>query len=150
MGNVTGKHKVGFALRVIKGIGRRFAILVCKIAQIDLDRRAGELTEDEMNKITDIFAKPLDYGIPKWFLNRQRCIKEGTYTQLFSNMVDTRLREDLERMKRSANTEVSDISGDLKSEVRRQSPPEELERPSVSPRRSDLNSLLQASLSGSS
>merc|ERR1719507_2673778 len=95
--NVTGKHKVGFALRVIKGIGRRFAILVCKIA---LDRRAGELTEDEMNKITDIFAKPLDYGIPKWFLNRQRCIKEGTYTQLFSNMVDTRLREDLERMKK--------------------------------------------------
>ena len=57
--NVTGKHKVGFALRVIKGIGRRFAILVCKIAQIDLDRRAGELTEEEMNKITDIFAKPL-------------------------------------------------------------------------------------------
>ena len=57
--NVTGKHKVGFALRVIKGIGRRFSILVCKIAQIDLDRRAGELTEDEMNKITDIFAKPL-------------------------------------------------------------------------------------------
>ena len=42
----------------------------------------------------------LDYGIPKWFLNRQRCIKEGTYTQLFSNMVDTRLREDLERMKK--------------------------------------------------
>ena len=42
----------------------------------------------------------LDYGIPKWFLNRQRCIKEGTYTQLYSNMVDTRLREDLERMKK--------------------------------------------------
>ena len=42
----------------------------------------------------------LDYGIPKWFLNRQRCIKEGTYSQLYSNMVDTRLREDLERMKK--------------------------------------------------
>ena len=42
----------------------------------------------------------VDYGIPKWFLNRQRCIKEGTYTQLYSNMVDTRLREDLERMKK--------------------------------------------------
>ena len=56
---MNGKYKVGFALRVIKGIGRRFAILVCKIAQIDLNRRAGELTEEEMNKITDIFAKPL-------------------------------------------------------------------------------------------
>ena len=57
--NVNGKHKVGFALRVIKGIGRRFAILVCKIAQIDLDRRAGTLTADEMNKVSDIFAKPM-------------------------------------------------------------------------------------------
>ena len=56
--NVNGKVKVGFALRVIKGIGRRFAILVCKIAQIDLERRAGTLTADEMNKISDIFAKP--------------------------------------------------------------------------------------------
>ena len=45
--NVDGKHKVMFALRVIKGIGRRFANLVCKIAQIDLSRRAGELTEAE-------------------------------------------------------------------------------------------------------
>jgi len=98
--NVNGKHKVAFALRVIKGIGRRFGTLVCKIAQIDLNRRAGELTEEEMNRISDIFAKPQDYGIPKWFLNRQRCIKDGTWSQLVSNMVDTRLREDLERMKK--------------------------------------------------
>ena len=56
--NVNGKHKVGFALRIIKGIGRRFAILVCKIAQIDTNRRAGDLTTDEVNKISDIFSKP--------------------------------------------------------------------------------------------
>jgi small subunit ribosomal protein S18e len=98
--NVNGKQKVAFALRGIKGIGRRFAILCCKIAQIDASRRAGELTEEEMNRISDIFAKPLEYGVPKWFLNRQRCIKDGTWSQLFSGMVDTRLREDLERMKK--------------------------------------------------
>ena len=101
--NVNGKVKVGFALRVIKGIGRRFATLACKIAQIDLERRAGTLTADEMNKISDIFAKPMDYGIPKWFLNRQRCIKDGTYSQVYANIVDTRLREDLERMKKLRN-----------------------------------------------
>ena len=56
--NVDGKQKVGFALRTIKGIGRRFAILCCKIAQIDTNRRAGDLTEEEINKISDIFAKP--------------------------------------------------------------------------------------------
>jgi len=98
--NVNGKHKVPYALRVIKGIGRRFAILCCKIAQIDINRRAGDLTEEEINKISDIFAKPTEYGIPKWFLNRQRCIKDGTWSQVYSNMVDTKLREDKERMKK--------------------------------------------------
>merc|ERR1719451_1751 len=53
-----------------------------------------------MNKIADVLAKPLDYGIPKWFLNRQRCIKDGTWSQLISNNQATRLREDLERMKK--------------------------------------------------
>merc|ERR1712110_1075329 len=98
--NINGKHKVPFALNTIKGIGRRMANLVCKIAQVDPNRRAGDLTEEEINKISDILAKPLDYGIPKWFLNRQRCIKDGTWSQLVSNNVDTRLREDLERMKK--------------------------------------------------
>lgn len=57
--NVNGKQKVPFALRIIRGIGRRFAFLVCKIAQVDADRRAGDLTDEEINKIQDIFAKPL-------------------------------------------------------------------------------------------
>lgn len=56
--NVEGKRKVMFALRVIKGIGRRFSNLILKIAQIDLNKRAGELTEQEIEKINDILAKP--------------------------------------------------------------------------------------------
>merc|ERR1712127_43466 len=99
--NVNGKHKAPFALRIIKGLGRRFTILILKIAQIYLQKRAGELTEADIDKISDIMAKPIEYGVPKWFLNRQRCIKDGTYSQLISNMIDTRLREDLERMKKA-------------------------------------------------
>jgi len=56
--NVNGKHKVAYALRIIKGIGRRFANLTCKIAQIDLSKRAGELTAEQMAKIDDIITKP--------------------------------------------------------------------------------------------
>ena len=75
--NVNGKHKVGFALRIIKGIGRRFAILVCKIAQIDLDRRAGDLLPEEIDKICDIFAKPtgkffgpmINFGVLNFYCN---------------------------------------------------------------------------------
>ena len=55
--NVNGKQKAPFALRIIKGIGRRFAILTLKIAQIDVNRRAGELTEDEVSRITNHLDK---------------------------------------------------------------------------------------------
>ena len=41
-----------------------------------------------------------DYNIPKWFLNRQRDIRDGTWSQLISNALDTKLREDLERLKK--------------------------------------------------
>ncbi len=37
--NVNGKHKVMFAMRAIKGIGRRFSNLILKIAQIDMNKR---------------------------------------------------------------------------------------------------------------
>jgi len=96
-----GTQKVQYALTKIRGIGRRFSNLVCKKADIDLRKRAGELTQEQMAKIDDIITKPIEYGVPKWFLNRQRCIKDGTYSQLIANMVDTRLREDLERMKKA-------------------------------------------------
>ena len=37
--NVNGKEKVMYALTKIKGIGRRFANLVCKKADIDMNKR---------------------------------------------------------------------------------------------------------------
>ncbi|KAG5640174.1 hypothetical protein DXG03_000731, partial [Asterophora parasitica] len=43
-------------------------------ANIDVTRRAGELTDEEVKKITTVMQKPTQYTIP-WFLNRQRDYK---------------------------------------------------------------------------
>lgn len=37
--NVDGKKKIMFALTSIKGIGRRFANIVCKKADVDMNKR---------------------------------------------------------------------------------------------------------------
>merc|ERR1711892_597173 len=37
---------------------------------------------------------------PDWFLNRQKDWKDGTFGQSISNGLDTKLREDLERLKK--------------------------------------------------
>jgi len=89
-----------YALTKIKGIGRRFSNLILKKADIDLNKRAGELTEEEIENLKTIIASPLQFNIPQWFLNNQKNRKDGKYTQVVSNQLDTLMRDNLERMKK--------------------------------------------------
>merc|ERR1712200_273357 len=98
--NIGGKRNIMFAMTAIKGIGRRYANIVLKKADIDLTKRAGELSEEEIDKIVTIMQTPRQYKIPDWFLNRQKDIKDGKTSQVMSNLLDNKLREDLERLKK--------------------------------------------------
>eukprot|EP01097_Dermamoeba_algensis_P005773 TRINITY_DN3642_c0_g1_i1.p1 TRINITY_DN3642_c0_g1~~TRINITY_DN3642_c0_g1_i1.p1 ORF type:complete len:155 (+),score=42.13 TRINITY_DN3642_c0_g1_i1:91-555(+) len=98
--NIDGRHKVMYAMTSIKGIGRRFSNIICKKADIDINKRAGELSVKEQDKLVDIISRPLQYKIPLWFLNRQKDIKDGKYSQVFANAMEAKLRDDLERLKK--------------------------------------------------
>lgn len=106
-----------YALTEIKGVGRRYANVVCKKADVDLKKRsaklsfficcclyfypsAGELNSDELERIVNIMQNPTQFKIPLWFLNRQKDIIDGKYSQILSNGVDSKLRDDLERLKK--------------------------------------------------
>merc|ERR1712029_1261052 len=82
--NLEGKRNTMFAITGIKGVGRRFA-------NIALKKRAGELSEDEVERIITIISNPRQYKIPDWFLNRQKDIKDGKTTQVLSNFLDNKL-----------------------------------------------------------
>ncbi|MBW0472121.1 hypothetical protein O181_011836 [Austropuccinia psidii MF-1] len=98
--NVDGRIKIMFALTQIRGVGRRLANVACKKADVDLNKRAGELNPDELERIVTIIQNPAQFKIPAWFLNRQRDIVDGKSTQVLSNGLDSKLREDLERLKK--------------------------------------------------
>ncbi|EGR33219.1 hypothetical protein IMG5_058950 [Ichthyophthirius multifiliis] len=98
--NIDGKRRTPIALTGIRGIGRRFAHLICKVLKIDPNSRAGTLTEDQCNKITQVISDPESFGIPLWLLNRINDFKDGKNYQLASNTLDTKIREDLERLKK--------------------------------------------------
>ncbi|KAK2197326.1 bifunctional 30s ribosomal protein S13 [Babesia duncani] len=98
--NVDGREKVIIALTAIRGIGRRMSTVICKEAGIDVTKRAGELTADEINKVIKIIGAPTDFKIPAWFLNRQKDVKEGKNMHNAANALDSCLREDLERLKK--------------------------------------------------
>lgn len=105
-----------YALTRIKGVGRRYSNLVCKKADVDLNKRyelweerrrdkltqgsAGEITTEELERIVTIIQNPTQYKIPTWFLNRQRDIVDGKDSQILANSMESKLREDLERLKK--------------------------------------------------
>lgn len=93
---------------------------MCKKADVDLNKRAGELTSEELERLVTIIQNPTAYKIPavrfsrlflsyvcrmltarqQWFLNRQRDIVDGKDSQILANGVDSKLRDDLERLKK--------------------------------------------------
>ena len=98
--NVDGRQKVQYALTSIRGVGRRFANIVCKKAEVDLNKRAGELNNDEIERLVTIIQNPRQFKVPDWMLNRKKDFKDGKYSQAASNILDMKLREDLERLKK--------------------------------------------------
>ncbi|KAJ9098907.1 ribosomal 40S subunit protein S18B [Naganishia cerealis] len=98
--NVDGKRKIMYALTEIKGVGRRYANLVCKKADVDMNKRAGELNSDELERIVTIMQSPAQFKIPTWFLNRRKDVVEGKNLHVVSNQVDSKFRDDIERLKK--------------------------------------------------
>ncbi|CAM9148273.1 unnamed protein product [Ectocarpus sp. 4 AP-2014] len=98
--NIDGRRKVQYSLTSIRGVGRRFANLICKKAEVDPNKRAGEMTADEIEKLVAIIQNPRQFKIPDWFLNRQKDWKTGKTTQISSQTIDQKLRDDLERLKK--------------------------------------------------
>lgn len=95
--------QVMYSLTKIKGIGRRFANIICKKAEIDMGKRAGELSAAELESLMVIVSNPRQFRVPDWFLNRKKDVKDGKYSQLTSNQLDTKLRDDIERLKKMRN-----------------------------------------------
>ncbi len=66
---------------------------------MDLDS-AGELSNDELERIVTIMQNPRQYKIPDWCLNRQKDERDGKYTQVLANNLDNKIREDIEILKK--------------------------------------------------
>ncbi|KAL0234042.1 hypothetical protein PCE1_001080 [Barthelona sp. PCE] len=98
--NLNGKTKVAFALTGIKGVGRRFAHLVCKAADVDTDKRCGELSSEEIDRLLTVINNPTEYKFPAWFMNMQRDPITGETGQLVSSDVVSHLRTAIQFQKK--------------------------------------------------
>lgn len=95
-----GRRKMYFTITSIRGVGRRFATVVRKMASVDIRKRAGRSIEEEVEQLLTSMTNPFQCKILDLFLNRQKDIKDGCYTQVPGNAQDKKLGEDLERLRK--------------------------------------------------
>ncbi|MFX1309702.1 MAG: 30S ribosomal protein S13, partial [Promethearchaeota archaeon] len=74
---VDGNAKVEHGLTQIRGIGKRFAQVIVRIAKIDPNQRIGAISEKDLNKIEEIILDPITNGIPNWMVNRPKDLRTG-------------------------------------------------------------------------
>jgi small subunit ribosomal protein S13 len=97
---VDGNAKIEHGLTQIRGVGRRFAQAVVKVAEIDPNTRVGVISEKDIARIEEIILKPVENGIPEWMVNRKKDLRTGEDLHLIGNPLEITVKRDIDRMKR--------------------------------------------------
>jgi small subunit ribosomal protein S13 len=95
--DLDGKKKVVEAIKKIKGIGHTFARAVVWAAKIDPEKKLGELSDAEIERIEAVLKDPKSYGIPSYLLNRRKDLESGEDFHLVGDEVDIKMKFDIQR-----------------------------------------------------
>ena len=97
--DVDGTLKTSYALSKIKGISLNLAHAILIKTGVSPEKRAGFLTEGEIDKIEEVIKDPAKNGIPGWLLNRRKELETGRDTHLTSANLVLKTKMDIEKMK---------------------------------------------------
>jgi ribosomal protein uS13 len=97
---VDGNAKIEYALTQIRGIGKRFAQAIIKIANIDPKIRIGALNEKDLNRVEEIILNPVKNNIPSWMVNRKKDLRSGENLHVLGSQLEISVKRDIDRMKR--------------------------------------------------
>ncbi len=97
--DVDGTLRIEYALTKIKGISLSLANAILKKTGVSPDKRAGFLTETEIERIEEIIKDPAKGGLPSWLLNRRKELETGKDLHLVSADLVLKTKMDIERMK---------------------------------------------------
>ena len=98
--DLNGERPIGMALLKIKGVSHMMSSAMCYCAGIDIHKKAGDLSEAEEKRLTDIIRSPKTAGIPEWMLNRRNDAETGEDTHLIGADIAFIKDNDIKRMKK--------------------------------------------------
>ncbi len=97
--DVDGNRPLVLGLTGIRGIGLSMASSIVKVLGLDPKAKMGELSDEDISKLTKAVEDPLSVGVPKWKLNRQKDFETGKDLHLNTSELLMTVREDINRLK---------------------------------------------------
>jgi small subunit ribosomal protein S13 len=98
--DLDGLKTIPYALAKIKGVGIPFGYAACRMAKVDVTKKAGALSDAEVKKLEEVVKDPVKAGIPRWLLNRQFDFETGTHKHLLSGDLQFAIESDIRTMKK--------------------------------------------------
>ena len=98
--DLDGNKKTYHALKKIKGAGFAFIHAVCFVSKVDAQKKAGNLTDKEVEQLDAVFKSPLQFQIPKWMLNRENDYETGEDKHLLGGDLKFTVENDIRRLKK--------------------------------------------------
>ncbi len=99
--DVDGKKTIENALADIKGIGRALSRALCTVAGFDATMQIGYLPDKDVLVLEEAVKAPQKFDLPEWMLNRRNDYETGETVHLIESDLTMRLRDDLNRMKKT-------------------------------------------------
>ena len=97
--DLDGKYQVIPAIALVKGLGIRTAAIVATRSGVNAYQKIGNLNDAEVAKLQETI-EGIQEGLPAWMLNRRRDIDTGEDGHLIGTDIESRLRDDLNRLKK--------------------------------------------------
>jgi len=101
--DIKGEIRLRRALMQVKGLGVNLSAVLTKIVSTKLkvpkDIMIGELSDEQMDALTEMITNPLKYGVPERMLNRQRDVETGQSLHLIGTDLTFRVRQDITNVK---------------------------------------------------
>lgn len=98
--DLDGNKSIEHALRKIKGVSFMFSSAMLYLTKIPKTKKAGDLTDAEIETLSDFIKNPLSKGLPVWFLNRQKDPEDGVTKHLVSTDLTYARDNDIKMMQK--------------------------------------------------
>jgi len=99
--DINGNKTIENALADVKGVGKALSRAIGIVMDLDLSKKIGYLSDDEIATIEENIRDPKSLNIPDWMLNRRNDYNTGKTGHLIESDLMMTLRDDLNRMKKT-------------------------------------------------